>query len=479
MTVAVDQMMIRALVAALGHDKVVVDPNRLGRYRGVAWGEAAARLPLHRPPAPAQVAVLPTSMDDVVAVVGIARESDTPIVPHGAGTGVHAGAAPLEGCILLDLGAMRRIITIRPQDRAATVEPGVLLGDLDHEAERYGCMVGHDPWSQPIASVGGAVSTNGVGYLAGKYGSMGDQVLGLEVVLGTGEVLRTRAVPKSSTGPSLRHLFIGAEGVLGVITRVDVRLFPIPELRALAGYRFPRFEAGLEAVVEMNAIQLRPSMIDYEEDEPKSGELRLGDLVDLPSLMYLGFEGFAEEVAAQVGRARAICLRCGGEPLADTDAQQFWDTRHESAERYRRQRELDPLGIERQARVRQWTSTYVNIGLPVSAIQPFRRRAAEELAPYRLTLKDSGLWGMPELFSVRFEHLSPRDRRAAEELELGTDLGLRIALDLGGSMEYCHGVGLTLAHLMATELGVGLDVLREIKRALDPQGLLNPGKLGL
>ena len=338
-------------------------------------------------------------------------------------------------------------------------------------------MVGHDPWSQPIASVGGAVSTNGVGYLAGKYGSMGEQVLGIEAVLGTGQVIRTRAVPKSSTGPALRHLFIGAEGVFGIVTQIELRLFPIPERRVLAGYRFRRFEDGLDAVNEMMAIQLRPSMIDYEEDDPAPGQLRLGALVDLPSLMFLAFEGFAEEVDAQARRAESICLSHGGEHLPETDSQQFWDTRHESAERYLRQREEDPAGLERRAR--QWTSTYINIGLRPSSIQPYRERAARELAPYHLAVKASGLWGIPELYSVRFEHQSPDDSRAIEELEAGTDLGLRIAQDLGGSMEYCHGVGLRLAHLMEAEHGTGLEILRRLKAALDPDHLLNPGKLAL
>jgi FAD/FMN-containing dehydrogenase len=99
--------------------------------------------------------------------------------------------------------------------------------------------------------------------------------------------------------------------------------------------------------------------------------------------------------------------------------------------------------------------------------------------PYRLVVKDSGVWGIPELFSVRFEHMEPGTADAARELDAGTDLGLQIAQDLGGSMEYCHGVGLRLAHLMASELGTGLEALRRLKRALDPDWLLNPGKLAL
>jgi FAD/FMN-containing dehydrogenase len=473
------QVIARALNKVLGDHRVVTEPRRLAQYRGIAWGDPVSKVPLSRPLAPPLVAALPRSTEDVLAVVRVARETGTPIVPYGAGTGVHAGAAPVEGSILLDLGAMRRVVSVSQDDRMARVEPGVILGALDREAATHGLMVGHDPWSQPIASVGGAVSTNGVGYLAGKYGSMGDQVVALEAVLGTGEVVRTRAVPKSSTGPTLRHLFIGAEGVLGVITEIDLRLFPIPELRALAGFRFPRFEAGLHAVMEMASVQLRPSMLDYEEDDPSPGQLQLGRLVDLPSLMFLAFEGFREEVEAQLARASRICRQCGGETMPPDEPQEFWDARHESAERYLRQRELDPEGRMWRQQRRWWSSTYVNVGLPVSAIQPFRERAARELAGHRLALKASGLWGMPELFSLRFEHQEPEDARAGEELEEGTDLGLRIAQDLGGSMEYCHGVGLRLAHLMDFELGTGLEVLRRLKAALDPDGLLNPGKLAL
>ncbi|MEA2642653.1 MAG: hypothetical protein QOF51_4047, partial [Chloroflexota bacterium] len=277
MTETADRVTV-ALERAVGSAQVVSDPATLAGYHGIAWGEPIAKIPLPRLPSPAMVAVRPRTTEDVVAVVRVARESGTPIVPHGAGTGVHAGAAPVEGAILLDLGAMQQIFHISRTDRMASVQPGVVLGDLDAAAEPHGLFCGHDPWSKSIASVGGATSTNGVGYLAGKYGAMGDQVLGLEVVLGTGEVLRTRPVPKSSTGPQLRHLFIGAEGVLGLITRVDLRLFVIPEKRSIVGYVFTPFEAGLDASLEMFDVGIRPTMIDYEEEDDGLVQLEAGKL---------------------------------------------------------------------------------------------------------------------------------------------------------------------------------------------------------
>jgi alkyldihydroxyacetonephosphate synthase len=380
---------------------------------------------------------------------------------------------------VLDLGAMRHVLAIERENRRALVEPGVLLGRLDWQARSSGLMVGHDPWSQALASVGGATSTNGVGYLAGKYGSMGEQVLGVEAVLASGEVVRTPGIPKASVGPSLQDLFIGGEGVFGVITQVDLRLFPLPERREHLGFRFSCFEAGLDAVLEMAAIGLRPAMIDFEEDDPPPGDLQVGRLVDLSSPMYLAFDGFEAEVAAQLARAQHICLRSGGEELDRAETLYFWDHRHDSADRWLAERREDPRGLAQRDRVRRWSSAYLNVTLPASAIQVFRTRAAKGLAPYRLAVKSSGLWGMPELYSVKLEHQQPDDPAAPEELDAGTDYGLRLAQELGGSMEYCHGVGLRLGHLMEAELGGGMTALQALKRALDPEGLLNPGKLGL
>jgi alkyldihydroxyacetonephosphate synthase len=456
----------------VGPSRVLTEPAILSEYRGIAWGPPSTRIALRWPIGPPAAVVQPATTADVVAVVAIARAVGAPLVPYGAGTGVQAGATPLQGSIVVDLGAMQRIHSMSASDQRATVEPGVLLGDLDRALEPHGLMVGHDPWSQPIASVGGATSTNGVGYMAGKYGSMGEQVLGMEVVLATGEVIEVRPLPKSSTGPQLRSLLIGAEGTLGLITRVDVRVFPIPETRLLTGYWFPRFEAGLRAVQEMQAIGLRPAMVDFEEGVKQLPAL--GAQPDTPSEMYFTFDGFREEAAAQAARADAICRACEGAPMDQGEPQRFWDTRHGSAERYIEQRQQgSPWST------RRWAASHVNITLPASAILEYRERAAQALARHNMVLTASGLWAMPELYSVRFEHAAPDSPAAFDEVERGTDEGLRLAHLMGGSMEYCHGVGLRYAHLMDSELGSGLNVLRRIKRAVDPDGLLNPGKLGL
>src|SRR5438309_5420613 len=184
---------IRDLAEAIGAARILTSPQELAAYPGIAWGTADSRVPLPRPLGLPAAIVRPGATDDVVATVLWARRTGTPLIPYGAGTGVHAGASPLEGSVVVDLGAMRQIHSISASDQMADVDPGVVLGDLDQAAQSQGLMVGHDPWSQPIARVGGAISTNGVGYIAGKYGSIGRQVLGLEVVAGSGVLVRTRA----------------------------------------------------------------------------------------------------------------------------------------------------------------------------------------------------------------------------------------------------------------------------------------------
>ena len=207
----------------------------------------AFALPAGLPATPAAV-VRPRATDEVAAVVRLAAGSGTPVVQYGGGTGLMGGAVSVRPGIVLDMRGMNRVLAVSPNDRTATAEAGVVLADLATALAPHGLILGHDPWTVPIATVGGTISTNSLGYRGAKYGSMGDQVLGLEVVLPGGNVLRTRAVPRSSTGPRLHHLFVGAEGAFGVITAATLRVFPAPERREIVGLDFPSFADGFAAV---------------------------------------------------------------------------------------------------------------------------------------------------------------------------------------------------------------------------------------
>jgi len=311
-----------------------------------------------------------------------------------------------------------------------------------------------------------------VGYRAGRYGPMGAQVLGLEVVLPTGDVLRTRAVPKP-TGPDLKALFIGTEGLFGIITEAVLQAFPLPEARLLQAHAFPSFEAGYSAVLEMFALGLQPAMVDFSEEWDTSQRVSETEL-------YLAFEGPREEAEGQAERARRICQSHGGRDLGEESARRFWENRHALGELYKREVQGRRAGLRRQGQFR-WRMDYLHIALPASQVLDYRRRAWEVLRRRGIPVHEWSIWGRPDLFSFLIA-----DPRPASDLEgwrvmadTVDDL-LALAQDLGGGMEYCHGVGIKLAHLMGRELGeAGMMILRRLKSALDPAGVLNPGKMGL
>jgi FAD/FMN-containing dehydrogenase len=347
------------------------------------------------------------------------------------------------------------------------VEAGAVLRDVDEAVTPHGRMIAHDPWTFGIATVGGAISTNGLGFLGGTYGSMGDQVLAVEAVMPDGALVRTRAVRPHSTGPDIARLLIAGEGEFGIITAAALRAFPRPESREFAGYRFRSFEDGFTALVEMHRIGLRPTVLDYG-DRPE--DVR-------EATLYLGFDGFREEVAAAVQRSSAICIDAAGSPVERVEVDEFWNTRHAIAERFARTRSLRRTRPNAGADASAFD--YVHVSLPISGVIAYRARAIEVAHAAGLQVFETGLWVTPGLFSMTMTATRGGGRTPGDAMQDVVDELLGTAQDAGGSMEYCHGVGLRLAHLMAQEHGTGLDVLRSVKRALDPHNIMNPGKLGL
>lgn len=428
-------------------------------------------------------AVRPSSTIEVAQIVKLAYKERIPLIPYGGGTGLTGAVTPLQGGIAVDMKKMGRVVEVNPQDMTATVEAGAVLGDLDTALNQKGLMLGHDPYSVPIATVGGTISTNSVGYRAAKYGSMGEQVLGLEVVLPSGEVMQTRAVPKTSAGPSLHPLFIGAEGVFGIITRATLRVFRLPESRLFKTIAFPNFEDGFHAMLEMFSIGLKPALIDLTE-EPDTSKSSASDDPPIPyktpykTWMYLVFEGYAEEVEAQVGRASEVCGASSGEDIGPVPTQEYWDTRHNSAYRYKENYIDKPV---RDWPRRDWprTAAYPHVAIPASRVLEYRRRCQEIAARSHLEVREYALWTQPELFSVILVDIGLNGDGTGGQLDKAVDEVVTLAQDMGGSMEYVHGVGVKLAHLMPRELGAGMDVLRSIKAAIDPRNIMNPGKLSL
>ena len=463
---ALPDSLIESLTQALGQENVLTDPYNLDRYSGDALSPTRAFGAEDAFDRLADVVARPGSTEDVCAVLKLANASGTPVIPYGGGTGVMGATVPALGGIILDLQRMNKVLAIDPTDMTAEVEAGVVLEDLENALALQGLMPGHDPYSVPIATVAGTISTNGVGYRAGAHGPMGDQVVALEVVLADGRILSTRAVPNQSSGPSLKHLFIGSEGVFGVITKATIRVLRLPEAQVFSAVAFDTFDQGFNAAAEMFALGVRPTLVDLTEE-------------DDGITFHLLFEGFKEGVEATEKRALSVCTQFGGRLLGPGPTTAYWEDRRQSAENYK----VSALGKPRSVRWSRWRGRrgfdYLHLGLPISKVLEYRKKCDVIMAKSGVRVVEYAIWSRPELFSMLIVTESGAADASRERLGETVEQVLKLAQDMGGVMEYCHGVGVKLNHLLAREMGVGQDVVRALKLALDPNNIMNPGKLGL
>ena len=460
-----DSSAVESLARIVGKDHLLTDPYDLDRYSADAltpfraFGTEAHLEPL------ADIVVQPGSTAEVAEIVVLAGQRGTPLVPYGAGTGVMGGTLPVQGGIIVDMGRMDRVLEVRPTDLTARVESGIILQDLVDALAEHDLMPGHDPYSVPIATVGGAISTNGVGYRAAAHGPMGEQVVALEVVLPDGRVLTTRSVPKYSSGPNLNQLFIGSEGAFGIITQATIRAYRRPEAQVFATVSFDSFDQGFNATVELLSLGIGPTLLDLTEEETGIQ-------------LHLLFEGFQEGVSAQEQRSMKVCAQMGGRSVGSKPTQSYWRERHQSGEAYK----ISALGKPREVR---WNRSagrgfdYLHLGLPISKVLEYRKLCDKIMAKNGIRIVEYAIWSRPELFSMLLVADQDDESNFRDNLAQAVEEVLTLAQDMGGVMEYCHGVGVKLNHLLARELGVGHDVVRAIKKTLDPSNIMNPGKLGL
>lgn len=459
------------LVGLLGPGAVSSDEADLRRYGGDALGTFRAFNASGRLNERASAVIWPRNAGDISKCLAYASRQSVPVVPYGGGTGVMGAATSGDSAIILNLGRMNRVIRMDEESRTATFQSGIILEDAHRALRSHDLRLGHDPWSRPIATLGGAISTNGVGYTASGHGAIGDQVLGMMVALGDGEIVESRPVPGAFFGPTLNHIFIGTEGTFGVIAEATVAAFPVPEYRMMLCFDFPEFDSGYEAINAIYAHGLIPTVMDYGDELVPGGSGRRD-----AATLYLVFEGSEESVKTNVAEATAICLGHYGRRGSDAVMNRYWMNRHASAHRYKE----NVLDNERPDLARRSRSAYrmdyLHVALPAGRVLEYRKKCEKLLDAEGVSVREWSVWGRPEFFSLL---ISPGDEigRDGDGLAQTVDRVLQVAQAMGGTMEYCHGVGLKLAHLVEAELGSGMSVGRRIKKALDPAGILNPGKI--
>jgi len=412
---------------------------------------------------PIPIAVVrPISTKEVQKIVEIANKYRIPIVPRGGGTSFSGSATSIDGGITLDLTRMKKIIEINTDDMWVKVQAGVVIQTLEEKLNEKGFTVGHDPGSFPSATVGGSIATNALGWRAGKYGDMEHISLGLRVVLPTGSIIETRNMQKSSTGFNVKSLFIGSEGTLGIITEATLQIKPLPEKRTILFYAFNDFETAQRSLIQVLKTGLSPATI-LVVDEEGVKEFVSENAGKIPKAgLILGYEGLREEVEAEVARTIPVLEENGGIGLGEKAAQNFWLSRHDM---------YSIMNLE---------GTYDNIdtAVPVNSSIDFYNYLKNWAKKHKIKSLGISSWMLPQNVSIDFifNEKSPQD---VEKYIKARDEAARKALELGGTLSYCIGIGIRYAHLMHEEHGSALEVMRAIKKALDPNNIMNPGRMGL
>jgi len=466
----------RELAEIVGDTYVSTDPDAL------AWVSRDA-LDVYRsfgrPPeaGPVLALVRPKDAAETAAVLAWASRWGVAVVPRGGGTGVMGAAIPVRPAVVLDLGRLDDVV-VHAADMRLEAGAGATLYSVARAAEEEGLLFAHDPWSVRMATVGGAISTNGMGYLAGPYGKMGEQVLALEVALADGTVIATRPTLSGGPGPLVHRLFAGAEGVFGVITRAWLRAWPLPEVRLFGSFRFSTFAAGFRAVAALFRLGVVPSMMDMTDSPPLPEEAgdelaagaphRAGREV---TVLHLGFFGFHEGVQAAWSRAMREMADRGGDFLGPEPAEGYWQHRYDIADRYRT--EVHEPRDWRLRPVHHRGFEYINVELPASQVLPYRERCLQLINGFpELLAGETGLWGRPEIFSVVIHDVAG-GQEGARAMQAASDRLVQLAQDYGGTMEAIHGPGAKLQPFLRREWGGAYGVIRAIKGALDPAGVLH------
>jgi alkyldihydroxyacetonephosphate synthase len=459
--------LLAGLAAALGAEHVSTTvSDRLANSRGVWPVELKQARRATLPLLPACV-VWPGDAQQVSAVLRLANEAGVPVIPFGGGSGIVGGTMPVPGCISLDTKRLNGL-RVDTTSLVGYAQAGLWGADLERRLNAQGLSLGHFPQSLYSSSVGGWVATRASGTFSTLYGNIEDMVIGLEVVLAGGAVVRTHASPRSSTGPDLNELFLGSEGTLGVVTEAALSLHSMAEQQVWNSFAFAGFVPALDALRAMLQAGVRPGVVrlyDAAETAHKFGGF---ELEPESCMLVLVCEGLRELAETSSVLGRGFCERAGGRDLGSGPAERWWQTRFDTSGMVLANSRPGGISdaIEVAALWRDLPAVYA--GMTAAG----RRYGATVYAHLSHVYPSGG--GLYVIFSAQADD---------DVIALGlygnlVDDMLAACQAAGGSLSHHHGIGLGRVHGMAAEhSSEGLAVLRAIKTALDPRGIMNPGKL--
>lgn len=418
-------------------------------------------------PALPDIVCFPNSTDEVSKVIKISARHKMPVIPFGAGTSVEGQVNAVRGGISIDLQRMNRILRVSTEDCDATVEAGVTRLQLVNALDNTGLTFFVDPGAD--ATIGGMASTRASGTTAVRYGTMSENVLGLTVVLADGKIIQTGSrARKSSAGYDLTHLFVGSEGTLGVLTEITIRLHPLPEDVSVASCSFESVQSAVETVIQAIQLGVRLARIEFLDDKQIEAINRHAkiNLAVLPTL-FLEFHGMnRRDIQEQAELLQTLATDHNGQDFRWRtnleDMEELWGARHDA---YFASKALRPGA--------QVLST--DVCVPISRLAECIVETKKDLADVSFPATIVGHVGDGNFHVLCV--IDPTNRAELEEAQRFSRRLVERALQMSGTSTGEHGIGIGKMKYLEAEHGASVDVMRTIKRALDPDNRMNPGKV--
>ncbi len=416
-----------------------------------------------------QAVVFTRTADEVVAVLKLANETKTPIVTRGSGTGLSGGSVPVAGCVVLCTIQMNQILTLDAANLTMLVEPGVLTGEIALRAESAGLFYPPDPGSMKISTIGGNIAEDSGGLRGLKYGVTRDYVMALEVVLPTGELLKTGSpCVKDAAGYSLRDLFVGSEGTLGVITRILLKLIPKPAARRTMLAVYDRMTDAAQTVSSIIAAKIIPCTLEFLDQITigcVEGYAKIGLPTDAEAILLIETDGHPAAVAEEAQAMESLAHGHGARTVLVAQTVEE-ATRLATARR---------TAFSALARVAP-TTILEDVTVPRSELVKMVRFIQETGKKYQIKVATFGHMGDGNLHPTFLTN--EKNQEEMHRVESAMSEIFDYAIALGGTITGEHGVGLAKKPFLPRALGpANFRIMRDFKRVMDPNGILNPGKI--
>ncbi|MHA1229688.1 MAG: FAD-binding oxidoreductase [Candidatus Helarchaeota archaeon] len=417
------------------------------------------------------------NVDQISKILQLANEFKIPVIPYGGGAGVNGGIVPLTGGIILDLKKLKKI-EINEKSNYVICQAGVLGQELEKFLNKRGFTLGHLPSSLTTSTIGGFVANRSAGALSSLYGKIEDMVLDLEVVLPDGSIIHTNRtkVPRKATGPDFNQLFIGSEGVFGVITEICLSIKRMPDIREFLGFLFPNLSSGFRAVKKILDLGIRPSIIRLYESVEARMVYHIEDIGKEQCYLTLAFDGYNETkelVEYQKKICTKICLDENAKNMGEEGGRIWYEHRLDMY-----YPKPDYIKMNVLADTIDVITTYDNLeNLFYKMKEAVEEKRITCMAHWSHFYLEGG--SMYMIF-VMLEKDTEKDKRASTLYQKAWENGLRACTENGGSISHHHGIGIFKGAFMENELGSNLfNLFKRIKKLIDPNNIMNPGKLGL